>query len=311
MMKLFLLRGALFAALLLAALALFIGWRLARNGWVGVAANYSESALIAQPPEVLPAPVEAGLVTFNIQALWVVGKDRPARMRAIAARLAELDPDVAGFQEAFVPADRGLLISELKRLTRLQHHQYYPSANVGSGLLVSSAWPIREAWFHRYAAHAPTHRFWQGDGLAGKGVALARIELPGGGVMDFFNTHAQAGYGNPSYKQVRAGQMREAAAFIRNARTGTGPVFFVGDMNCRAGEPEYDRLVEDLSLERAMTIPSRIDHIFWVPLPHYRIETLETVVIDDKFSEKGRQIELSDHPGYYSRVRIIPNGPAR
>ncbi len=307
MLKLLLLRGVLLIVILLALTVLFIGWRLARNGWVGVGTDFQKSALLKAPPAALTEPAEVRLVTFNIQALWVVGRDRPARMRAIAGRLAELDPDVVGFQEAFVQADRDLLISELKRQTRLQHHQYYPSANVGSGLMVSSAWPMREVWFHRYAAHAPTYRFWQGDGLAGKGVSLTRIELPGGGMLDFFNTHAQAGYGNPAYKEVRAEQMREAVEFIRNARTGTSPVFFVGDMNCRVGEPEYDRLVESLSLERAMTIPSRIDHIFWAPLPQYRIETLETVMLDDKFTEKGRQIQLSDHPGYFSRVRIIPN----
>ncbi|NLF57635.1 MAG: hypothetical protein GX580_08350 [Candidatus Hydrogenedens sp.] len=307
MLKLLLVRGALLFGLLVVMTLLFFGWRLARNGWVGVDTDFGKSALLKTPPAALTEPVEVRLVTFNIQALWVVGRDRPARMRAIAGRLAELDPDVVGFQEAFVPADRELLVSELKRLTRLQHHQYYPSANVGSGVMISSAWPLEEVWFHRYAAHAPAYRFWEGDGLAGKGIGLARIALPGGGVMDFFNTHAQAGYGNPAYKLVRAEQMREAAAFIREAGTGTGPAFFVGDMNCRAGEPEYDRLVEELSLERAMAIPSRIDHIFWVPQPRYRIETLETVTLDDKFTEKGRQVQLSDHPGYFSRVRIIPN----
>jgi hypothetical protein len=150
-----------------------------------------------------------------------------------------------------VPADRALLISELGRKTRLKHNQYYPSGNAGSGVLVSSAFPIREAWFHRFQAIAPPWKVWEGDGMAGKGVGLARIELPdGAGFVDFFNTHAQAGYGNPDYKVIRKQEMAEVAEFINAARCGTVPAFLTGDLNCRRNEPEHITLVQGAKFHR-------------------------------------------------------------
>src|SRR5690606_4091093 len=127
----------------------------------------------------------------------------------IAERLVALDPDIVGFQEAFIAADREVLQAGLAA-SRLQHFQYYASGTVGSGLLIASAFPIREAWFCRFSKSNPWYKFNEGDWWAGKGVALARLELPeGGGFIDFYNTHAQAGYGNPAYKVVRNFQMAE------------------------------------------------------------------------------------------------------
>ena len=269
--------------------------------------RFVDSLLRKSPPARLAAPVTLKLVTFNIQALWIVGKNRPARMRAIAEHLGPLDPDIVGFQECFVPADRELLISELKKKTRLQHHQYYPSGNVGSGLLISSAFPIREAWFHRYQAIAPAWKIWEGDGLAGKGMGLARIELPGAaGYFDLFDTHAQAGYGNADYKLVRKQEMAEAAEFIKSAGCGPIPAFVVGDLNSGRDEPEHKTLVAGANLERVMSVESAIDHIYAVRDPHYKFEVLESAEIPETIQKDGKPFELSDHNGYFTVVKITP-----
>ncbi len=284
----------------------FAVWRAATNGYVGVPGDAQASPLAASPMP-LTRPTTLRVATFNIQALWVVGRDRPARMRAIAERMAALNPDIVGFQEAFVPESRKMLIDALNRRTRLTHHAYFPSGNVGSGLLVSSAHPIAESWFHRFTHHGPLARFWEGDGLAGKGVALARIMLPEG-VVDFFNTHAQAGYGNRAYDMVRNFQMGEAAEFIRSAGAKWAPALFVGDLNCRTGDEEYETAVRGAALARAMTVDSGIDHILAVDNGAYRFETLETVRIEEEFEVDGRRLELSDHPGFLSVIRITPEG---
>ena len=300
--------GFLLLALVVVAAA-FAGWRLTKNGYVGVATRFADSPLRKNPPPRLTAPVTLKLATFNIQALWVAGKNRPARMRAIAEYLAPLDPDVIGFQECFVSADRELLLSELGRQTRLLHHEYYPSGNVGSGLLICSAYPICEAWFHRYQAIAPAWKFWQGDGLAGKGIGLARIALPGAaGFLDFFNTHAQAGYGNDAYKVLRKEEMAEAAEFINAARCGPAPAFVTGDFNARRGAPEHDLLVARAGLDRVMSVESTIDHIYAARDPHYHYEVIETREIPATIEKDGRPFELSDHNGYLTTVRISPVG---
>jgi endonuclease/exonuclease/phosphatase family metal-dependent hydrolase len=292
---------------LLVALALCVTWVAARNGRVGVPGEFADSPLLKNPPARLTVPVTLKVVTFNIQALWVVGKNRPARMRAIADYLGPLDPDMAGFQECFVSADRELLISELKKRTRLQYHQYYPSGTVGSGLLISSAFPIREAWFHRYQAIGAAWRFWEGDGLAGKGMGLARLELPdGAGFVDLFDTHAQAGYGKAEYKLVRGQEMAEAALFIRGARCGTAPAFVMGDLNSPPDAPAHKTLVEGANLERVMNIDSGIDHIYAARDTRYKFEVIETRQIPATIQKDGKPFALSDHNGYFTVVRITP-----
>lgn len=298
--------GLVLVALLTLAVA-YVGWAAAHNDYVGVGTNFTESPLRKNPPARLAAPVTLKMVTFNIQATWIVGTNRPARMRAIAEYLGPLDPDVVGFQECFVPADRDLLISEMKKKTRLRYNQYYPSGNVGSGVLISSAYPIQEAWFHRYEAIAPAWKVWEGDGMAGKGIGLARLELPGGaGFVDFFDTHAQAGYGNADYKVIRKQEMAEAAEFINSARCGTIPAFVTGDFNSGREAPEHRTLVEGANLERVMNVESSIDHIYAARDPHYRFEVVESREIPEVIQRDGKPFALSDHNGYFTVVRITP-----
>ncbi len=292
---------------LLASAVAYVGWSAAHNDYVGVSTRFVDSPLRKNPPPRLAAPVTIKLVTFNIQATWIVGTNRPARMRAIAEYLGPLDPDVVGYQECFVPADRELLISEMKKHTRLQYNQYYPSGNVGSGLLISSADPIKEVWFHRYQAIAPAWKVWEGDGMAGKGMGLARIELPNGtGVFDFFDTHAQAGYGNADYKIVRRDEMAEAAEFINAARCGTAPALVTGDFNSGRNAPEHQLLVGTANLERILSVDSAIDQIYAASDPKYRYEVVESKEIPATIQKDGKPFELSDHNGYFTVVRITP-----
>lgn len=273
------------------------------NDRVGAPTDHEQSALLANPPERLQEETLLKVVTYNIQALWVVGRNRPARMREIARVLTDLDPDIVGFQEAFVAKDRAVLIDALKH-SRLKHHEYFRSGTVGSGLLVMSAFPISEHYFHRYSVSNPWYKVWEGDWWAGKGACLARIALPGGGLIDFYNTHAQAGYGNAEYKKLRKIQMAELAEFINKTRTGAAPAFLTGDMNCRPGEFDFETVVSGAGLTRAMAVNSSIDHIFSVDDPGYAFETIETISIPRDIQKDGKSFQLSDHPGYLSLVRI-------
>ncbi|MBP8132111.1 MAG: endonuclease/exonuclease/phosphatase family protein [Candidatus Hydrogenedentes bacterium] len=269
------------------------------NGRTGSETDIASSALLKSPPPRMTTPVELKVVTFNVQNLWVVGRNRAERMRAIGDLLTRIDPDVAGFQEVFAEEERGILIDALAG-SRLRYHEYFPSATLGSGLLIMSAWPIKETLFHRYTASNEWFRLWEGDWWAGKGVALARIEHPAG-IIDFYDTHAQANYGRAANREVRMQQMREAALFVNETRTNTGPAFFVGDFNCRPGNPEYDLLVRDIGLVHLMDDQKRIDNIFGIADPAY---TFEMVAFAELERHNGRL--LSDHNGYMSTVRVVP-----
>lgn len=281
-----------------------VGILYLRNAYVGVETDFSHSAFLAEPPAPLSQPLTLKIVTFNIQDLHIVGRNRPARMRHIGRVLTDLDPDVVGFQESFIEKDRDILIQALKG-TRLSHHQYYPSGVAGSGLLISSAWPIQEVYFHRFTASGPARRVWEGDFWGGKGVALARVESPMG-MLDIYNTHAQAGYGRAEYREVRRMQMEELAAFMNASRTQTAPAFLVGDMNCKIGSVDYETAVGNAGLVRAMTMDSRIDHIFVAKSPLYTFETLDSVEIEERVSEGDKSFRLSDHSGYMSVIKITP-----
>lgn len=228
-----------------------------RNGHVGTETAFAQSSFLKNAPEPLTEALTVKIVTFNIQDLWVVSANRPERMHHIARVLTALDPDIAGFQESFIEKDRDVLLKALGS-SRLRYHQYFPSGVGGSGLLICSAWPIREAYFLRYSISGPAYRIWEGDFWAGKGAALARIETPAG-ILDFYNTHAQAGYGRASYRDVRCIQMKELADFMNASRSNTAPAFLVGDMNCGIGDVDYEIVLNEARLQRSMAVDSHID----------------------------------------------------
>ena len=295
-------------AVLLAVPLVVVAVAFALHGRTGVSDDLSASVALREPPPPLSAPLTLKVVTFNIQDLYVAGKDRPLRMRAIAAKLYTLDPDIVGFQEAFIAADRALLLSELAP-TRLQYHQYFPSAIAGSGLLIASAYPIEEVFFRQFSVSNPFYKIGEGDWWAGKGVALARLSLPGGGLLDLYNTHAQAGYGNPAYDRVRTVQMAELAAFINESHCPTAPGLLVGDMNCRPGDADYETAVSGAGLVRAMTVDSRIDHIFHVASEACTVDVVQTEAIEASVKLGEKVLTLSDHTGYMSTITIRPAGP--
>jgi len=276
------------------------------NPRVGTLDNYADSPRLAAPPPPLAEPLELTVVTYNIQDLWPVGAQPfDLRMEAIGAALRQLDPDIVGFQEAFQATSREVLKAACAG-SRLEHWHYYESGTVGSGLLTASAWPIAETYFHRFTIANPPYKVWEGDWWAGKGMGMARIALPNGGYVDLFNTHAQAGYGNPYYDVVRAQQMQECADFINAARLPTMPAFAVGDFNCRIGDTDCDRLITGSALEHLRTVEGGIDLIFGVSDPLYVYETLETVRIDGTVEHEGRTMHWSDHDGWLSRIRVTP-----
>jgi len=276
------------------------------NSRTGSETDLAKSRMLSAPPAPLSREITLRIVTFNIQDLLVVAKDHVARMKAIGETLTELDPDIVGIQEGFIGKHRNVLLDALTR-SRLKHHQYYPSATVGSGKFVLSAYPIAEAFFHRYTVSNPWYKFYEGDWWAGKGVALARIQLPDGiGFIDFYNTHLQAGYGNTAYVPVREAQMCQLVSFLKTSTTGTSPALLVGDLNCSPDTAAFKIAQSDGGLERLMTKDSHIDHIMGMKNARYVFETIDTQPIDRTVNVPGGQNTLSDHIGYVSTVRIKP-----
>lgn len=276
-----------------------------------IESDFTKSIYKNTERKTLSQPVELKIVTFNIQDTWVVGRNRINRMHAIARTLGLLDPDIVGFQESFIEKDRDILVRELRKHTRLQFFEYFPSGLVGSGKFIASAYPITEKFFYRYKVTGDWYKFWEGDWWAGKGCALARIEIPNVGVIDFYNTHIQAGYGNPNYRYVKEAQLKELATFVNASFWNEHPVFIVGDFNTRVEDTSHVAMVMLADLNRVMTIYSNIDHIYAKNSPHYDFEVTGTVEIIEGVDPQGNTIKLSDHHGFMSTVKITPKTQKR
>ena len=71
--------------------------------------DLSRSVLLANPPPALRAPVTVRIATMNVWGVKYQCPHRAERMPAIGRALAKRHPDIVGFQEAFVRADRQAL----------------------------------------------------------------------------------------------------------------------------------------------------------------------------------------------------------
>lgn len=277
------------------------------NGRMPTQADFRQSLLFTNLPKPLDHPITLKVVTFNVHGLYVASRDRAERMQAIADTLTSLDPDIVGLQETFVENDR-MILSEGLGNSRLKYQKYYPSATVGSGLLVLSAFPIVEGYFHRYVQNGKWYKLYHGDWWAGKGVALARLALPNkAGYVDFYNTHAHAGYGGTEYDEDRKAQMLDLSRFVDASGLKVAPAIVVGDMNCRPGSDAFNTATQKGRLERLMDCMSEIDHIFGVQNGQYTFSVLNTQPIQKLIKiGKARQTPLSDHTGYMSTIKIEP-----
>lgn len=272
-------------------------------------------------------PLTLKLVTFNIACGYLFTTNRRERMRAIGQLLKELDPDIVGIQEAFTRRDRDVLLHAIAG-SRLQYRAEFPGGVVGNGMLTLSAHPIVERSFHRYRHSNPWYKIHQGDWWAGKGVGLTRIGLASGDSLDFYNTHTQPDRGDPANQDVRFGQIVELAAFVNRTHRADTPAFVVGDFNTGMGCADLNHAMTEAELTLAMTVQARIDFIFAVQHPGLQMEILDTQEIAGATQGRhsalflnraptptefwrmsfgpGEMSALSDHPGYVSTVRLLP-----
>jgi sphingomyelin phosphodiesterase 2 len=301
---------------------------LVLNPRVGITEGLEESILRdANIPEVAE-PITLRVLTFNIAVAYLFTTNREERTEAIAAKIAALDPDLVGLQEAWTADEREQLYARLASTSRLRYHQYYPSGTVGSGLLILSAFPIEEVSFYRYRHSNPWWRIWEGDWWAGKGIALARVRLPNGVLLDFYNTHAQATRENPENVKARTKQMAELVDYLHRSHIHTAPAFVVGDFNGHPNGEDIQTAVRGVPLIRLMTLPTELDHIFAIADEHYEYEVMETIAVQERIHVHGADIfldraptpreiwqmwttkesitTLSDHDGYLSVIRIVP-----
>ncbi len=261
-------------------------------------------------PTSLNEEVTLKVATLNVWDFYGFPK-RKKRMLEIGKLIKYINPDIVGLQEAFVKGDRKLLFKQLKD-SRLKYSKYYYSGLFGSGLMLISAFPIKETNFYQYTKNGEWHKLWQGDWWVGKGVATALIELPNNaGHIGFYNTHTISEYNENKkgfevrYTENRIHQMHELSDIIMSYGNSI-PAILVGDINCRQDSVEYGILIKEGNVTRLMNIYSNVDHIFGVKNPNYIFTVSDTKNFSYGISETGKDMKISDHALWISTIHITP-----
>jgi endonuclease/exonuclease/phosphatase family metal-dependent hydrolase len=172
------------------------------------------------------------------------------RRRAIEATLAEVSPDVCGFQEVWEAPGENLAGGLAERLgmrwcwsaaTKVRH---VDGVDMSTGNAILSRWPIAE--------HAKIALPNGGIATERRVAVHARIEAPGG-VLPMFTTHLTYG---PGLSQVRVAQVRTLAEFIaEHSADCTYPPVITGDFNAEPGSDEL-RLIG--GLQTAPAVPGQV-----------------------------------------------------
>ena len=199
------------------------------------------------------ASMRLRLLTANIWGLpWPVGRDLPARLRAIAAALPDLDVDVAAFQEVWTQDARDSLIAA-GRDAGLDFVWHRPSTLSGSGLLVLTRLPILEAHFELFSLGGFPERIDHADYYGGKGFGNLTLDTQAGPVS-LFVTHLQASYverDQDEYVGHRTAQVVDMAAALARVRN---PVVVLGDLNFEEAHEEHSILTGLTSLRDAAIV---------------------------------------------------------
>jgi len=275
--------------------------------------NFEQSKMLSREHKKGPSfkkPQLLSIITFNVHDMYLVSSHRTERIEAVAQILKRFDPDIVGLQEIWIEKDRQALLSSLKD-SRLHYSCYFRSGLVGSGLFVLSAYPIVEQWFYRFTSKGIWWKLWHGDFWGGKGIALTRIQIIDGIFVDFYNAHSHSFYDESGeYDEVRSSNLTEIVQFVKNTSLPNTPAIVVGDFNCNMQQPQWNSLVSEDYLQRAMIIESEIDHIMVARNGNYTHDITHSFeILESAQLEDGSLVCVSDHPGYLSKIRIIPKEP--
>jgi endonuclease/exonuclease/phosphatase family metal-dependent hydrolase len=264
------------------------------------------------------------VATLNVWALPEPFSERlTGRMKAIGARMAELDLDVMAFQEVWT-SEAHRRLRDAGRRVGMVHKWHNHSSLGGSGLLVLSRLPIEARRFDRFTLRGLPERVDHADYYGGKGFVQLRVQTDHG-PFTFIDTHLHARYRRDvshGYRWHRAGQIVQLGMAAHETRD---PIIAVGDFNFDEQQPEYAILtgltgLRDVAAEldrRQPTVPThntyrprsknarRIDYVFARDGSERGLRPVRVDrVFDEPFDLGGSQASYSDHAGVVAELEI-------
>lgn len=279
----------------------------------------------AQAPERGPQQLQVRVVCLNT---WGVpfSSRLAARVAKLGPELARLRPQIVCLQEVWREEDGAALIEALAA-AGLPHAHHWKEGFVGSGLLIASAWPLREVTFRPFALAGKAHKPWHGDWYARKGVALVSLETPIGPLL-VADTHLHARYGSDEYLPVQITQAAEVVEVIGDHgavppppgwEPGRPPLLLAGDLNSPRESLPW-RLIQSGAALRAPDDALGIDWLMTRDggAVSARLGAVETVFAEPlDLGDAEPPTRLSDHTGRLVTLtlrrlpRPAPGAPSR
>ena len=251
--------------------------------------------------------VTLDLLSYNTWGLPApMGHNLKKRFAALSGALG--GHDVVALQETFTTEAKQLIEGRAYPHGFRQSDGGFPM-RLGSGLTVLSRFPMTQIRFK------PFDRCSLSDCHNRKGVLFTRLEVPGVGSVDVYDTHYQS---YTEHVAIRIDDNRVMEKFVKENDRGY-PTFLLGDFNMLEGEAEYKDLMTrfsptDIFRKSDPMAPwftwdparnkfatgsaqERLDYIFYLPSKSHDLDIVET-----RFAFENDP--LSDHFGLRAKVRL-------
>ena len=246
-------------------------------------------------------PQRMRVATWNLWGILWLTPHRAERMQVLAREIVKMKPDIVGFQEVFVQADRDLITTAVRDFG-LSHSRYFPSGLVGSGVLLVSRYPIESDGFIRYTENGRPEAVHHGDWWAGKGLSLSTLRLPNGTLLYVANTHMHARYREGLYRDTQLAQARQLIPWAQRVKETGAPALWLGDWNNKPDNDILSPLVASGGWNLLTADKTAIDHIFgsgdawqWHVLAYGKV---------NGFLESDPKIPWSDHAARWIEVEL-------
>lgn len=286
----------------------------------GASALASEAGMGS--PGSPPAPLELSVLSYNTHGLRArfAGDDPAARFPAIGRLINGYDVVLLQEDFAYHRSIEAFATHPIRRRGNPQDRN--PIADLlapivcgdcGAGL--STLIDLRGASL--LGEHREAYRDYSGwfdarkDAWVTKGLLALRVRLPGGAVLDVYNSHLDAGKKRKRVRDqsTRDRQLAQLESAIRSF-SGDGALILAGDFNVREdrANPSLDRFVEMLGLRESEARTDldrwrpRCDYIFYRGDARTEIELVDSGEASEFQDESGRP--LSDHPAIRARFLI-------
>lgn len=191
----------------------------------------------APEPPLLPCASADCLrvVTWNVHAIPFVSPRPTWRLRNVAAKIREQQPDLVLLQEVWAHAYADVVARALGGTYRVTRgggcRRPYPCGGLVMLVRVASGWVASAPTFVPFEAAAPWYRLAEWDGIVKKGMLLTHLRR-GAATLGVVDTHLQTRYPEHghNYRAIRRRQLEQLAATLA-ATFGDRPAIVAGDFN--------------------------------------------------------------------------------